>query len=77
MNTPNWVVTEAIPQKDYSLQVSFADGTRKTVDVKVLLDKVIYSPLKNLHLFMQAKVECGTVVWTEDIDIAPEWLYKA
>jgi len=77
MNTPNWVVTEATPFGDYLLQLSFADGTRKTVDVHQLLDKVLYAPLKNPDLFMKARVECGTVVWTDEIDIAPEWLYNA
>ena len=30
----------------------------------------------NKMLFMKAKVECGTAVWTDDIDIAPEHLYE-
>lgn len=76
MNTPNWVVTKAIPNRNYSLQVSFADGTEKQVDVSSLLEKAIYAPLKNVELFMKAKVECGTVVWNDDIDVAPEWLYE-
>lgn len=25
---------------------------------------------------MKAKVECGTVVWSDEIDIAPEHLYE-
>jgi hypothetical protein len=26
--------------------------------------------------FLQAKAECGTVVWNDDIDIDPEHLYE-
>jgi len=74
--TPNWVVTKVVPHNNYILQVSFADGTEKNVDVNGLLEKVIYAPLKNVDLFMKARVECGTVVWSDDIDIAPEWLYE-
>jgi len=75
--TPNWVVTNVIPHHDYTLHVSFADGTEKKVDVNGLLKKLIYAPLKDVDLFMKARVECGTVVWNDDIDIAPEWLYEA
>ena len=41
-----------------------------------LLEKDIYSPLKNLSFFMSAKVEGDTVVWNEDVDIAPKHLYE-
>jgi len=33
--------------------------------------------LRNPSFFMTAKAECGTVVWNDDIDIAPEHLYDA
>ncbi len=32
---------------------------------------------KNPGFFMKAKVECGTVVWNDELDIAPEHLYEA
>ena len=41
-----------------------------------LLDKPLFSKLKSLPFFLHAKAEDGTVVWPDDIDIAPEHLYE-
>lgn len=76
MKTPNWVVKEVLPKDDYTLFLTFADGTKKIYDARPLLEKQIYSKLNNLKFFMSAKPECGTVVWNDDIDIAPEHLYE-
>lgn len=76
MKTPNWVVKEVLPKEDYTLFLTFADGTKKIYDARPLLEKQIYSKLNNIKFFMSAKSECGTVVWNDDIDIAPEHLYE-
>ena len=76
MNTPKWVVKEVEPKDDYTLLLTFADGTKKIYNAHPLLDKPIFSDLKNIVFFLYAKVECGTVVWNDDIDIAPEYLYE-
>ena len=72
----NWVVKEVQPKENYTLLVTFSDGIKKIYDARPLLEKAIYFPLKNLSFFMSAKVECGTVVWNDDVDIAPEHLYE-
>lgn len=76
MNVPVWVVKEVYPQKDYTLLLTFADGAQKVYNARPLLEKGIYAQLKNLNFFLSAKAECGTVVWNDDIDIAPEHLYE-
>lgn len=76
MNTPVWVVKKVQPQKNYTLIITFADGTEKIYDARPLLNKRIYERLKNRAFFMTAHAECGTVVWDNDIDIAPEHLYE-
>lgn len=76
MQNPVWVVTAVLPKEDYTLLLTFADGTKKIYDARPLLVKAIYSPLKNLAFFLCAKADCGTVVWNDDIDIAPEHLYE-
>lgn len=75
MKKPFWIVEEVQPKKDYTLLLTFADGARKIFNARPLLEKSIYAPLKNLAFFLSARAECGTVVWNDDIDIAPEALY--
>lgn len=76
MNTPAWIVKEVLPQKDYTLILTFTDGEKRVYNARPLLNKAIYSPLKNLAFFLRAKVDCGTVIWNNDVDIAPEHLYE-
>ena len=63
MKTPVWVVTNVQPQKNYTL-------------ILTLLAKAIYKPLNNLSFFLTAKADCGSVAWSDEIDIAPEYLYE-
>lgn len=76
MKSPVWVVKEVQPKEDYTLLLTFVDGTKKIYNARPLLEKAIYSQLKNLAFFMCAKTNYGTVVWNDDIDIAPEHLYE-
>lgn len=76
MKNPVWVVVDVQPKEDYSLLLTFANGEKRMYDARPLLDKPIYEQLNNVFFFLRAKVECGTVVWSADIDIAPEHLYE-
>lgn len=72
---PLWRVKSVVPRNDYTMLITFESGEKKLFDASALLTKAIYSPLKNLSFFMGAKVEGDTIIWSEDIDIAPEHLY--
>ncbi len=63
------------PIEGYRLLIGFSTGESKVYDVSPLLQKPVFSPLKNLALFNKAHIECGTVVWNDDIDLCPESLY--
>ena len=76
MEVPIWVVKSVKPQSDYTLLLDFANGEKRLYNAHQLLNKPIYEPLKNLPFFLKAKVDCGTVVWNDDMDIAPEHLYE-
>lgn len=76
MKNPKWVVKKVIANSDYTLLLTFENGEKKLYNAVPLLKKDIYKPLMNLSFFMKAKVECGTVVWSDEIDIAPEHLYE-
>ena len=76
MRKPVWVVRAVHPQSDYKLRLTFANGERRIYDARPLLDKSIYSQLRNPAFFLKATVDCGTVVWSDEVDIAPEHLYE-
>ena len=75
MKLPAWVITNVKPQKDFKLELLFADGSSKFYDAKPLLK--IHPRLQNPAYFNRVYVdECGGLAWDEDIDVAPEFLYK-
>lgn len=76
MPIPAWEVVSVQPHPDYTLALLFADGGKRVYNARPLLGKPIYAPLLNLSFFMGARAECGTVVWSDDVDIAPEHLYE-
>lgn len=76
MKDPAWVVKSVRAQPDYTLLLTFSGGETRLYDARPLLDKAIYAPLRNLAFFLRAKADCGTVVWDDDVDIAPEHLYE-
>ena len=58
------------------LRLAFSDGTRKTVNVSSLLSGPVFEPLRNPAYFARAELDrvCGTVVWPNGADFAPEAL---
>ncbi|MEC4273038.1 DUF2442 domain-containing protein [Adlercreutzia sp. R25] len=71
-----WSVRKVVPREDYSLILSFADGTKRVFDCKPLLDRPPYRHLADLKKFLKASAEHGTVDWGNDVDISPEHLYE-
>ena len=76
MKTPAWVVKKAIPRDDHTIVLVFADGQKKLYDARSILEKEMYRPLRSIPFFLTGRVEYDTVVWSEEIDIAPESLYE-
>ena len=75
-STPAWRVTEVTPTEDFQLLLTFADGSKKVYDMTPHLEWEVFRPLRNPVLFMTAHVGGYTVVWNDDLDIAPEELYE-
>jgi len=63
------------PKSDYTLLLEFENGERRCFDMAPLLAKKPFCQIKSTPVFMLARVEYGTVVWPDRIDIAPETLY--
>lgn len=73
---PKWYVTKVIPKEDYSLLLTFADGKKGIYDFKPNLHYPVYQKQKDIAFFMQAKAAYSSVVWPDDSDIDPEYLYN-
>lgn len=60
------------------LRLAFNDGTSKTVDVGPLLSGPVFEPLRDPAYFARAELDrvCGTVVWRNGADFAPEALHE-
>jgi hypothetical protein len=71
-------ITSAEVTAPHSLRLSFNDGTEKTVDVSPLLEGPVFEPLKDPSYFRKVGLDtvCGTVVWPNGADFAPEALYE-
>ena len=68
-------VVEAKPNDDFSLDITFDDGSVKRFDVKPYLNFGIFRELQNLAYFKQVSIAYGTVQWPNEQDISPETLY--
>ncbi len=70
-------ITEVSLAEPHVLQMTFNDGTRKAVNVRPLLFGAIFEPLLDPEFFARVALDpcCGTVVWPNGADFAPEALY--
>jgi hypothetical protein len=69
-------VMEATYSGKYQIDIRFADGSSGKVDfTKYLEEGTVLAKLKDLAIFKDFGVKYGTIVWGEDLDIAPETLY--
>ena len=59
----------------YNLIVTFTNGEVKKFDLKPYLNYPVYEELKNESYCSRAKVQNGTVVWNDEIDLDPDRLY--
>ncbi|MGK5091244.1 DUF2442 domain-containing protein [Deltaproteobacteria bacterium TL4] len=76
MNNYIPTVIEAIYVKDYTIEVEFDNGTKRTVDCSPYIKEgPIFEPLKDKEYFKHFFVDGCTVSWPNGADIAPETLY--
>ena len=60
----------------HALELEFSDGARRTADLGSLLEGPVFEPLRDQDYFARVAVDpvCGTVVWPNGADLAPEAL---
>jgi len=71
-------LVEASVREPYKVHVRFRDGLEKTVDLEPCLYGPIFEPLRDEGYFRKGRLDtvCGTIVWPNGADIAPEKLYE-
>lgn len=72
------LLLEATPLDGYVVHVRFEDGIAADVDLSYLVDYGgVFELLGDQEYFRQlrADAEAGTVVWPNQVDVAPETLY--
>ena len=69
-------IIEAKWVQGYSVQVTFSDLKKATIDLKKFLGRGIFKEFTNIEKFKRFKVdaELGTITWPNGADIAPEVL---
>ena len=63
--------------RDYVCYVEFDDGSSGEIDLSCYLARgPVFSVLADVGLFMQVRIEGGTLSWPNGADIAPERIYE-
>jgi hypothetical protein len=69
-------VTDVKAKPNYTLFLTFEDGTQGDICISDRLFGPMFEPLKDPAYFAQVKVDqFGAVVWPNDADLAPDALY--
>ncbi|MHC4177594.1 MAG: DUF2442 domain-containing protein [Planctomycetota bacterium] len=69
-------VKAVVPKDDYKLEITFTNGEVGIFDCTHLLSFGVFTELKDIRYFRQARAEGGTVVWPHEQDICPDTLYE-
>ena len=62
---------------DYTLNITFDDGTTQTINFLPVLQGSLFGPLKDIVIFNQVEIdpEVHTLVWPNGADFDPETLH--
>lgn len=57
---------------DHTLLIEFDNSSKKLYDIRPLLEKEMFFPLKNFSFFKNVQVDAGgyAVFWNDDIDLS-------
>jgi nucleoid DNA-binding protein len=69
-------IIEVIPRENYRLEIAFDDGERAIVDVKPLMKRRVFQPLKDKSFFRQVEIDhkFGGVQWPNGADVCIDWI---
>ena len=70
------IVTKAIPSGDFDIEVEFDTGERGVFNCEYLVKDPYWTLLADPAFFKTAHAEYGTIVWNDNIDVAPESVWE-
>ena len=73
---PVFGIESVQPAENFQLTIRFSNGEQRRFDARKMIEEPIFEPLKHVKLFMQAHTDGVAVLWNEDLDVAPEYLYE-
>lgn len=71
-----WDVVEIKSIAPRTLEVLFKDGLRGTIFIDVSFCTGVFEILKNDEMISQAHSKNGVVTWENELDLAPDTMYK-
>jgi hypothetical protein len=70
-------VVEVVAKPNFTLGLTFSDGTRGDISIKDRLFGPIFEPLQDPRFFAEVALdEFGAVCWPNGADLAPDGLYR-
>ncbi|MCK5685726.1 DUF2442 domain-containing protein [bacterium] len=63
---------------NYNIHLTFNNGKEGTVNLKETIfadERTIFSKLKNESNFKNFKIDHHTIIWSNELDLAPEYLF--
>jgi len=72
----HWKVKSVKPLDNYMLLLTFANNEQRCYDIKPLLDTGVFKSLNDTAMFNTVRVCFDSIAWANQVDIAPETLYK-
>ena len=70
------IVTKAIPSKNLDVEVEFDTGECGVFNCAYLTKDAYWARLADPKFFNTAHAEYGTIVWSDNIDVAPETVWE-
>ena len=62
--------------KKYKLKLTFDNKDVKIVDLEEELWGPMFEPLKDIEYFKKVKTDGHTIVWPNEVDFCPDFLYQ-
>lgn len=69
-------VTKAEYIDGYRIRLFFNNGEVRIADLLSSLKGEVFEPLHNIEMFKRFAINFNTVVWENEADFAPEYLYE-